>query len=156
MDTACSSSSVALQQALLSIRNGLCDAAIVASAHTTHDPVGSHCFHQLQMTSPDGKCKVFDAAADGYVRAEAAVSIYICKKQVAKRAYATLVHATTNSDGYKEQGITFPSEIFQERVIRNVYTETGVNPLEVGYLEVHGTGTKVGDPQEMSAITKVF
>ncbi|CAG7722244.1 unnamed protein product [Allacma fusca] len=156
VDTACSSSFVALQQALLSIRAGICDAAIVASAHTHHDPVGSHCFHQLKMTSPDGKCKVFDASADGYVRSEAAVAIYICKKQVAKRTYGTLIHASINNDGYTEQGITFPSEVGQENAIRQVYTETGISPLEVDYIEAHGTGTKVGDPQEMSTITKIF
>ncbi|CAG7816374.1 unnamed protein product, partial [Allacma fusca] len=156
VDTACSSSFFALQQALLSIRTGLCNSAIVASATTHHDAISSHCFHKLKMTSPDGKSKCFDASADGYVRAEAAVAIYICKKQVAKRSYCTVVHAVTNCDGYKEEGITFPSEIYQERAIRQVYKEAGVNPLDVGYIEAHGTGTKVGDPQEMKAVTNVF
>ncbi|CAG7705394.1 unnamed protein product, partial [Allacma fusca] len=151
-NAACSSSFVALQQALLSIRAGICDAAIVASVNTLHDPMGSHCFHQLKMTSPDGKCKSFDASADGYVRAEALAAIYICKKQVAKRTYGTLVHAAINSDGYKEQGITFTSEICQEKVIRRVYSDIGLDPLEVDYIEAHGTGTKVGDPQEMTAV----
>ncbi|CAG7716407.1 unnamed protein product, partial [Allacma fusca] len=156
VDTACSTSSVAIQQAIYAIRSGLCDAAVVAGVHTQQDPVSSFCFHHLKMTSPDGKCKVFDATADGYVRAEAVVTIYICKKQFAKRAYATLVHAITNNDGYTEQGITFPSVLQQERVMRQVYEDCGVNPLEVGYIEAHGTGTKVGDPEEIKAITKVF
>ncbi|CAG7734709.1 unnamed protein product [Allacma fusca] len=156
VDTACSSSSVALQQALHAIRTGLCDAAIVAGAHIHHDPIASYCFHYLKMTSKDGKCKSFDASADGYVRAEAAVALYLCKKQNAKRSYATFVHAATNNDGYKEQGITFPCEKQQEVVIRQVYEECGISPNDVDYLEAHGTGTKVGDPEEMFAVTKVF
>ncbi|CAG7830489.1 unnamed protein product, partial [Allacma fusca] len=129
VDTACSASSVALQQALLNIRTGQCDAALVAGAHLHHDPASTYMFQQLEMTSKDGKCKVFDASADGYVRAEAIVAIYICKKDVAKRSYATIVHAATNNDGYKEQGITFPSVVLQEKVIRQVYEESGVDPL---------------------------
>ncbi|CAG7733517.1 unnamed protein product [Allacma fusca] len=156
LDTACSASSVALSQAIHAIRTGLCDGAIVASAHCHHDPISSYLFHSLKMTSKDGKSKVFDASADGYVRAEAAAAIYICKKTVAKRSYATLVHAAANNDGYKEEGITFPSESQQEKVIRLVYEECGVSPLEVDYLEAHGTGTKVGDPEEMTAASKVF
>ncbi|CAG7819206.1 unnamed protein product, partial [Allacma fusca] len=155
VDAACSSSSLAIHEALLSIRTGCCDAAIVAGATTHHDPMVSQYFHALQMTSEDGKCKSFDASADGYVRAEAAVAIYICKRQVARRAYGTLVHTTTNNDGYKEQGITFPSRILQESVIRQLYKDTGISPLEVDYIEAHGTGTKAGDPEELSAITNV-
>ncbi|CAG7786560.1 unnamed protein product, partial [Allacma fusca] len=156
VDAACASSSVALHQALQSIRAGSCDAAIVASGTTHHDPLTSQCFHQLKMTSADGKCKPFDASADGYVRAEAAVALYICKRQVARRVYGTLVHSTTNNDGYKEEGITYPSQHLQEKVMRELYKDTGISPLEVDYIEAHGTGTKVGDPQELAAITNVF
>ncbi|CAG7734024.1 unnamed protein product [Allacma fusca] len=156
VDTACSSSSIALHQALQAIRAGSCDAAIVASSTTHNDPMSSQCFHQLKMTSNDGKCKAFDASADGYVRAEAAVALYICKRQVARRVYSTLVHSTTNNDGYKEQGITYPSQHLQEKVMRQLYKDTGISPLEVDYIEAHGTGTKVGDPQELAAITNVF
>ncbi|CAG7727329.1 unnamed protein product [Allacma fusca] len=127
-----------------------------SSAHCNHDPVGSFMYHGLEMTSVDGKCKAFDAGADGFVQAEAAVAIYICKMAVAKRAYVTLVHAAINCDGYKEEGITFPSKVQQENVMRKVYEETGVNPHEVEYVEAHGTGTKVGDPQELNAIASVF
>ncbi|CAG7817653.1 unnamed protein product [Allacma fusca] len=156
VDTACSASSVALQQALLNIRTGQCDAAIVGAAHLHHDPAATYMFHQLEMTNREGRCKVFDTSADGYVRSEAIVAIYICKKDMAKRSYATLVHAVTNNDGYKEQGITFPSVVLQERVIRRVYEDSGIDPLKVDYIEAHGTGTKVGDPEEMTAVTNVF
>ncbi|CAG7822829.1 unnamed protein product [Allacma fusca] len=156
VDTACSGSTVAFQQALHSIRTGLCDAAVVAGVQTHHDPISSYMFYHLEMTSKDGKSKVFDASADGYVRAEAAVSLYLCKKQHAKRSYCSIIHAATNNDGYKEQGITFPSEAQQEQVIRRVYDECGISPLQVDYIEAHGTGTKVGDPEEIAAVSKVF
>ncbi|CAG7825818.1 unnamed protein product [Allacma fusca] len=154
--TACSSGFTAVHQAILAIRAGLCDAAIVAGAQCNHDAVTSFMFHGLEMTSTDGKCRSFDAGADGFVRAEAVVAIYICKMHEAKRAYATLIHAAINNDGYKEEGISFPSRVQQENVIRQVYDETGIDPLEVDYVEAHGTGTLVGDPQEMHAIMKVF
>ncbi|CAG7724597.1 unnamed protein product, partial [Allacma fusca] len=156
LDTACSSSGVAIHQAIQAIQTGMCDAAIVAGARLYHDAITGYMFHALDMTSADGKCKVFDAAADGYARSEAAVAIYICKKEVAKRAYATLVHVGINNDGYKDEGITFPSTIMQERVIRKVYQDIGLDPRKVEYFEAHGTGTKVGDPEELSAITRVF
>ncbi|CAG7721244.1 unnamed protein product [Allacma fusca] len=156
VQTACSSGFTAIHQALIAIRVGLCDAAIVAGAQCNHDAVGSFMFHGLEMTSADGKCRAFDAEADGFVRAEAVVAIYICKRQAAKRAYVSLVHATINNDGYKEEGISFPSSVLQETVIRQLYDETGIDPLEVDYIESHGTGTIVGDPQEMHAIMKVF
>ncbi|CAG7819363.1 unnamed protein product, partial [Allacma fusca] len=156
INTSCSSSSTAIHEALLSIRMGLCDAAIVAGAHCNFDHVVPYMFHELELTSVDGKCKAFDAAADGYARAEAAVAIYISKLRDSKRAYATLVHTAINNDGYKKEGITFPSGVQQENVIRKVYEESGVDPLEVDYVEAHGTGTKVGDPQEIHAIFRAL
>ncbi|CAG7784754.1 unnamed protein product [Allacma fusca] len=156
LDTACSSSGVAIHQAMQAIQTEVCDAAIVAGARLHHDAIAGYMFYALDMTSTDGKCKVFDAAADGYARAEAVVAVYICKKEVAKRAYATIVHVGINNDGYKDEGVTYPSNIMQEKVIRKVYKDIGLDPLEVDYFEAHGTGTKVGDPEEMSAITRVF
>ncbi|CAG7821119.1 unnamed protein product, partial [Allacma fusca] len=156
INTSCSSSSTAIHEALLSIRMGLCDAAIVAGAHCNFDHVVPSMFHELELTSVDGKCKAFDAAADGYARAEAAVAIYISKLRDSKRAYATLVHTAINNDGYKKEGITFPSGVQQENVMRKVCEESSVDPLEVDYVEAHGTGTKVGDPQEIHAIFRAL
>lgn len=90
------------------------------------------------------------------MRSEAAVAILIQKASVAHRQYATIVHAKTNTDGYKEQGITFPAGSIQKKLLEAVYTEAGVNPAEVTYVEAHGTGTKVGDPQELNSIADVF
>lgn len=82
-------------------------------------------------------------SGNGYVRSEAAVVVYLQKASAAKRVYATIVNAKTNTDGYKTQGITFPIGAMQNRLIREVYEDVGVNPHDVVYVEAHGTGTKV-------------
>lgn len=69
--------------------------------------------------------------------------IYLQKASVAKRSYATLVNARTNTDGFKDTGITFPSGAMQNRLIRETYKECGVRASDVVYVEAHGTGTKV-------------
>jgi fatty acid synthase len=93
---------------------------------------------------------------NGYCRSEAVVVVFLQKEPAAKRIYATLVHARSNSDGNKDQGITFPSGAIQKRLLQTVYSEAGVNPAHVAYVEAHGTGTKAGDPQELNSITEVF
>lgn len=77
------------------------------------------------------------------MRSEAAVVIFLQKASAAKRVYATIVNAKTNTDGNKEQGITFPSGEMQKKLVKEVYSEAGINPADVVYLEAHGTGTKV-------------
>lgn len=77
------------------------------------------------------------------MRSEAAVVVYLQKSSQAKRVYATVIHAKTNTDGNKVQGITFPSGEMQKKLIKEVYDEAGLNPADVVYVEAHGTGTKV-------------
>lgn len=156
IDTACSSSLFGLQQALMAIRTGQCDAAIVGGANLLLRPTSSLQFNKLSMLSPQGMCKAFDSSGNGYVRSEAVVAIYLQKSSDAKRVYATVVNAKTNTDGAKEQGITFPSGACQKKLIQQVYAEANVNPADVAYVEAHGTGTKVGDPQEVNSIVDVF
>lgn len=108
------------------------------------------------MLSTDGKCKAFDSSGNGYVRSETASVIYLQKASNAKRVYATVVNSKINTDGHKEQGITYPSGAMQNKLIRECYAEVGLDPNEVTYLETHGTGTKVGDPQELNSITDFF
>ncbi|XP_063240366.1 fatty acid synthase isoform X2 [Bacillus rossius redtenbacheri] len=156
LDTACSSSLFALHQAVSAMRDGQCDAAIVGGVNLLLKPTLSLQFHRLGMLSPEGMCKAFDASGNGYVRSEAAVIVYLQKSSKAKRVYATVVNMRTNTDGNKEQGITFPSGEMQKKLIKEVYAEVGVNPADVAYVEAHGTGTKVGDPQEVNSIADVF
>lgn len=156
IDTACSSSFMALQQAILAIRSNQCDQAIVGGTNICVKPATSVQFNKLSMLALDGKCKHLDADADGYVRAESCSAIFLQKKSVAKRIYATVIHAKTNTDGNKEEGITYPSSTSQMHLIKETIEEAGVNPLDVKYVEAHGTGTAVGDPVETKAIAQVY
>ncbi|XP_077489927.1 fatty acid synthase-like [Amblyomma americanum] len=156
VDTACSSTMTALNQAMLALRSGQCEAAIVGGSTLTLKPTTSLNFFRLGMLSPDGKCKAFDADGKGYVRSETVGVFFIQRATEARRIYAKLIHVKSNADGYKTEGITFPSGKVQEQLLREVYEEAKVDPCKVGYVEAHGTGTKVGDPQELSAISNVF
>uniref|UniRef100_A0A0N5CAY3 Fatty acid synthase n=1 Tax=Strongyloides papillosus TaxID=174720 RepID=A0A0N5CAY3_STREA len=156
VDTACSSSLCALQLALDSMRQGQCDAAIVAGSHITLTPTAALQFLRLGMLSSAGACKTFDESGDGYCRTEGVAAILLQRLPTARRVYATVVHAKSNTDGYKEQGITFPSGERQAALLEEVYKEANVDPNTVTYVECHGTGTKVGDPQEVNAICEIF
>lgn len=156
VDTACSSSLIAFNNALQAIRTGQCNAAIVGGLNLCLRPESSLCFSRLGMLAADGKCKAFDANGNGYVRSEAMVAVLLQRRSSAKRVYATVVHSKSNCDGFKEQGVTFPSSEMQRQLLREVYHEAGVDPREVIYVEAHGTGTKAGDPAETNAISEVF
>nr|AKG51661.1 fatty acid synthase [Oryzias sinensis] len=156
IDTACSSSLLALENAFHAIRQGHCDAALVGGVNLLLKPNTSVQFMKLGMLSPDGTCKSFDASGNGYCRSEAAVAVLLTKRSAAKRVYATVVSAGSNTDGYKEQGVTFPSGEMQQRLVCSLYQQANISPEQVEYIEAHGTGTKVGDPQEVNGIVSVF
>ncbi|KAJ0060389.1 hypothetical protein NL108_010160, partial [Boleophthalmus pectinirostris] len=156
IDTACSSSLLALENAFHAIRLGQCDAALVGGVNLLLKPNTSVQFMKLGMLSPEGTCKSFDASGNGYCRSEAAVAVLLTKRSVAKRIYATVVNAGNNTDGYKEQGVTFPSGQMQQKLVSTLYEEAKISPEQVEYIEAHGTGTKVGDPQEVNGIVGVF
>ncbi|XP_053376816.1 fatty acid synthase-like [Mercenaria mercenaria] len=155
IDSACSSSLLALDQALYNIRSGLCDAAIVGGAHLCLNPAVAIQFMKLGMLSPEGMCKSFDTEGNGYCRSEGIIAVYLQKEPRAKRIYCTLIHSKTNSDGNKP-GITFPSGDIQKKLLKEVYSEACIDPTQVSYVEAHGTGTKAGDPQEANALCDVF
>ncbi|XP_012511898.1 PREDICTED: fatty acid synthase [Propithecus coquereli] len=156
LDTACSSSLLALQSAFQAIRSGQCPAAIVGGINLLLKPNTSVQFMKLGMLSPEGTCKSFDDSGNGYCRSEAVVAVLLTKKSLARRVYATILNAGTNTDGYKEQGVTFPSGESQEQLIRSLYLPAGVAPESLEYIEAHGTGTKVGDPQELNSIVRAL
>jgi fatty acid synthase len=106
----------------------------------------------LGVLSNDGVCRVFDQDASGYGRGEAIASIFLQKAKNARRIYAQIINTKANSDGFKEQGITFPSTLAQKQLMTEIYDESGIHPSELSFLEAHGTGTQVGDPQEVEAI----
>ncbi|XP_069728923.1 fatty acid synthase [Phaenicophaeus curvirostris] len=156
IDTACSSSLVAMENAFRSIRAGQCHSALVGGTSLLLKPNTSVQFMKLGLLSPNGACKSFDASGDGYCRSEAIVVFFLTKRSMAKRIYATIVNAGSNADGFKEQGVMFPSGEMQQKLASSLLEESCIRPEEVEYVEAHGTGTKIGDPQELNGITNVL
>lgn len=156
LDTACSSSLLALQNAYQAIRRGQCSAAIVGGINLLLKPNTSVQFMKLGMLSTEGSCKSFDAGGEGYCRSEAILAVLLTRKSLARRVYATILNASTNTDGYKEQGVTFPSGEAQKQLLCSMYEPVGVAPESLEYIEAHGTGTKVGDPQELNSIAQAL
>lgn len=152
LDTACSSSLFALEHAFRDIRLGKCDNAIVGGINLCLHPNVSFQFKALGVLSDDGRCKAFDESANGYARSETAASIFLQKRKFAKRIYAKVVHAKTNSDGFKENGITFPSAQLQKQLLQETFAEANLTANDLSFVEAHGTGTGVGDPEEITAL----
>lgn len=159
VDTACSSSLVALHLAAQSLRLGECDYALVGGASALLTPESSIGFSQARMLSPHGRCRAFDADADGYVRAEGAAAVLLMPLRIAQqlglRPRALLVATASNQDGHSSS-LTVPSQSAQEEMIREALEKAGARPRDVVYVEAHGTGTPVGDPIEAHAIAAVL
>src|SRR5580658_1528570 len=155
IDTACSSSLVAFHQACQSIRAGETDSALVGGISLHLHPYGFVGFSKASMLSREGRCRVFDAAADGYVRSEGGGVVLLKPLTRAladgNRILAVVAATGVNSDGRKA-GLTVPSHESQAALLREVYARAGVAPQEIDYFEAHGTGTAVGDPLEARAI----
>ncbi|KAJ3652951.1 hypothetical protein Zmor_018873 [Zophobas morio] len=107
---------------------------------------------KLGVLSPDGECKVFDESASGYARSDAIACVFLQKAKHAKRIYAKITHIRTGSEGYKVGGLLAPSSKTQTELIEATLSESGIHPSQIGYLETHGTGTILGDPQEAESI----
>ncbi|XP_030763481.1 fatty acid synthase-like [Sitophilus oryzae] len=139
IDTACSSSFYALANAVNAIESGRIDAAIVAAVNINFSPNQIKSFNLLNVLSKEGKSKVFSADRDGYVKSEAVVTILLQKKTACRRLYATVLGADVNCDGYKSEGISFPSKEFQSSLIKSVFESKNLNVNDVDYVEMHGT-----------------
>ena len=155
IDTACASSFSAFVKAVYAMRAGEADSVLVCGAAVHLRPQVAVGFHQLKMLSDDGRSKCLDANADGYCRSEAVVSVLLQKRSVAKRVYATVVNTRTNTDGFKAEGITFPRYLTQKKLMIETYSEVGIDPTTLDYMEAHTTGTQAGDPVEAAAIASV-
>ncbi|MDT5215728.1 MAG: hypothetical protein QOK18_3967, partial [Mycobacterium sp.] len=154
VDTACSSSLVAIHQACQALRLGECDLALAGGANVLLTPATMITFSHAHMLAPDGRCKTFDAAADGYVRGEGCGVIVIKRLEDAiadgNRIRAVIRGSAINQDG-ASGGLTVPNGIAQQRVIADALKRADLEPSDVGYLEAHGTGTSLGDPIEAQA-----
>src|ERR1700754_1543447 len=159
VDTACSSSLVAIHHACQALQLGECDLALAGGANAILTPATMITFSHAHMLAPDGRCKTFDAAADGYVRGEGCGVIVIKRLEDAirdgDRIRAVIRGSAINQDG-ASGGLTVPNGVAQQRVIAEALKRAGVAPSDVGYLEAHGTGTSLGDPIEAQAAGAVL
>nr|XP_019551378.2 fatty acid synthase-like [Aedes albopictus] len=156
MDTACSSSMYALDVARRKILRGECDAALVLGTNLCLHPYISYQFALLGVLSKDGVCRPFDEKANGYTRSEVLCAAFLQKAKDANRIYAHILHTKTNCDGFKSEGITYPSGVMQTQLMSEFYDEISIDPRDIAFIEAHSTGTVVGDPEECDAIDKIF
>ncbi|KAM3115388.1 beta-ketoacyl synthase N-terminal-like domain-containing protein [Phormidesmis sp. 146-33] len=159
IDTACSSSLVAVHTACQSLRTGECNLALAGGVNLMLSPELTIAFSQSQMMSKEGRCKTFDASADGYVRGEGC-GVVVLKRlsdalQDGSQILAIVRGSAINQDG-RSNGITAPNGLSQQAVIRQALSNAGVFPNQIDYIEAHGTGTPLGDPIEINAIQTVL
>lgn len=159
LDTACSSSLVTVHLACQSLRRREIDMALAGGVNLILGPEMTVTLTKAYMMAPDGRCKTFDAAANGYVRGEG------CGMLVLKRMSDALAHgdrivavirgSAVNHDG-RSNGLSAPNGPAQEAVIRTALADAHLTPNQISYLEAHGTGTRLGDPIEIEALRSVF
>ncbi|MGB9513234.1 MAG: beta-ketoacyl synthase N-terminal-like domain-containing protein, partial [Candidatus Acidiferrum sp.] len=159
IDTACSSSLVAVHLACCSLRNGESTLALAGGVNLILSPAIAIGFTKAGAMAPDGRCKAFDARANGYVRSEGA-GVIVLKLLSKARAdgdpiYAVIRGSAVNQDG-RSNGLMAPNPLAQEAVLRGAYQQAGVSPGKVQYVEAHGTGTLLGDPIEAKALGAVL
>ncbi|MEO1616255.1 MAG: SDR family NAD(P)-dependent oxidoreductase [Planctomycetota bacterium] len=159
VDTACSSSLIATHLACRSLQDPANEMALAGGVNALLLPDFYVAFSQLGVLSPDGRCKTFDAAANGYVRSEGAGMILMKRLGDAvrdgDRIYAVIRGSATNQDG-RTEGMTVPSQAAQQTLMKSAIRNAGIQPTDVNYVEAHGTGTPVGDPIEAAAIGECY
>ncbi|HSS25262.1 MAG TPA: SDR family NAD(P)-dependent oxidoreductase, partial [Mycobacterium sp.] len=159
IDTACSSSLVAVHQACQALHSGDCDLALTGGVNVVLSPVSIIAASRARMLSPVGRCKTFDASADGYVRSEGCGILVLKRMSDAvrdgDRVCAVIPRSAVNQDG-ASSGLTVPNGGAQQRLIAAALARAGLAGGDVDYLEAHGTGTALGDPIEVQAAGAVY
>jgi acyl transferase domain-containing protein len=159
LDTACSSSLVAIHLACQSLRNEECDLALAGGVTLMLGARTTMSFARMGMLSPTGRCRTFDAAADGFVRGEGCGVVVLKRLTDAlrddDRILALIRGSAVNQDG-RSDVLASPSAEAQQALFRQALARAGTDPREVGLVETHGTGTPVGDPVEFSSLAAVY
>lgn len=159
VDTACSSSLVAVHLACASLRRGECSSALAGGANAILTPLLTLNFTGAGVIAPDGRCKTFDAAADGIVRGEGTGVVHLKRLSDAvadgDRIYCVIDGSATNQDG-RSNGLTAPNPDAQMDVFAAACEDAGVDPASVDYVEAHGTGTVLGDAMELRSLDAVY
>lgn len=159
IDTACSSSLVALRRACLSLLYGECTTALVGGVSLLLSPATFLVVSQTGVLSPDGRCKTFDASANGYVKGEGVGAILLKPLSQAIKdkdhIYGVIKGSAVNHGG-KANSLTAPNAKAQRDLIIKAYQKSGIDPRTVTYIEAHGTGTELGDPVEIDGLKMSF
>jgi acyl transferase domain-containing protein/NADPH:quinone reductase-like Zn-dependent oxidoreductase/NAD(P)-dependent dehydrogenase (short-subunit alcohol dehydrogenase family)/SAM-dependent methyltransferase/acyl carrier protein len=159
IDTACSSSLVAVHLACRSLQTGESELAVAGGVNLQLVPEMTVSLCKASMLAPDGRCKSFDARANGYARADGTGMVVLKPLERAladgDAIYAVILGSAVNQDG-RTKGMTVPSGAAQQHVMRDALACAGVQPSQITYIEAHGTGTPVGDPIEANALGTVL
>lgn len=159
MDTACSTSLVTIHLACMSLRAGECSLALAGGVNLMLAPEPSIFLSKAHALSPDGRCKTFDASANGYGRGEGCGMLVLKRLSDAvadgDNVLALIRGSAINHDG-QSSGLTVPNGAAQQDVIRAALANSGVKPNQVSYVEAHGTGTALGDPIEVRSLAAVM
>jgi amino acid adenylation domain-containing protein len=158
--TACSTSLVAVWQAVQSLRNGDCDAALAGAASITFPQNAGHLHTADAMLSADGHTRPFDAAGTGTVFSDGAAAVVLKRLSDAERdgdrVYAVILGGAVNNDGADKASFMAPSVAGQAEAITRAHADARVDPATIAYVEAHGTATPLGDPVEVAALTQAF
>lgn len=159
LDTACSSSMAAVHLGVKALRGRECDMVLAGGVNLQLTPEATIMTSRARMMSPTGRCHSFDAAADGYVRADGCAMIALKRLSDARRdgdqILALIRGSALNQDG-RSSGLTAPNGPAQEAVIRAALADARAKPADIAFIEAHGTGTSLGDPIEVNALASVF
>ncbi len=159
IDTACSSALVAVHQACRSLRAGESTLALAGGVHLLLAAESSIAMTKFGAMAPDGRCKPFDARADGYVRGEGGGMVVLKPLRRAQadgdRIYAVIRGSAINNDG-PSNGLTAPSPSAQRSMLRDALADARLDPTAIDYVEAHGTGTSLGDPIEAQALAAIL
>ncbi|MBV9107900.1 MAG: type I polyketide synthase, partial [Gemmatimonadetes bacterium] len=160
VQTACSTSLVAIHLACQSLLNRECDVALAGGVTIWPDQVSGYLYQEGGICSPDGHCRSFDASAAGTVGGSGAGVVALKRMTDALRdgdtIHAVVKGSAINNDGAEKIGFTAPSVGGQARAIAEAVALAGVDPSEISYVETHGTATPLGDPIEIAALKEVF
>ncbi|NMO18054.1 SDR family NAD(P)-dependent oxidoreductase [Pyxidicoccus fallax] len=159
VDTACSAALVAVHLACLSLRARECDRALAGGVNLILSPVTMDAWSRTQALSADGRCRTFDATANGFVRGEGCGMVVLKRLSDAQRdgdrIWALIRGSAVNQDG-RSMGLTAPNALAQEALLREALESARVDAASIGYVETHGTGTVLGDPIEVEALRAVL
>ncbi len=159
VDLACASSLVAVHQAIVGLRRGELDLALVGGANAVLSPGITRFMIELGMLSREGKCRTFDADANGFVRGEGCGIVVLKRLSEAQadgdRIWGTILGTAVSHNGVSA-GMTVPNGPAQEQAIEEAVARAGIDPAEVDYLEAHGVGTSLGDSIEVRAASNVY